>query len=386
MTIHDLRSIPIETRSEGDDPIAAMTGAVDELRSGFETFRTSTDQRLTTELRGLADRLGAIETRMNRPNPGNPGNNPDAEIERRAFENFCRRGVERMVADEVRALTASSDTGGGYTVPTQFLTELQRNLVLFSPIRNLARITPVSGSQILWPKRTGTLTTTWSTETTASTSTQPSYGQDTYNVFEMKCFVDISNQLLEDSAFNMEAELAADLAEEFGRAEGAAFVAGDGVTKPSGLILDADIEKVAADGSTALVGDDILDVFHALPSAYAARASWGMNRATIAKVRKIKNTTGDYLWQPSLQDGNPGLLLGRPVVELPDMPDLGAGAIPIVFGDFASGFRIFDRVNLSILRDPYSQATNGLVRFHARRRVGGGVNKPQAFKFLEMQS
>lgn len=381
MTIH---AIPIETRSEGDDPIAAMTGAVDELRTGFETFRASTDQRLTTELRGLADRLGAIETRMNRPNPGNPGN-PDADLERRAFLSFCRRGVERMDADETRALNVSTDTQGGYLVPQQFLTELQRNLVLFSPIRNLARVTPSSAPEVLLPKRTGAPSASWIGENDPTPSTSPSYGQQKFETYELACHIDVSNRLLEDAAFNIEAELAFDLAEEFGRAEGAAFVNGDGTGKPSGLLRNTDIEKVTAADTDDLAGDDILDVFHALPSAYAARAVWGMNRSTIAKVRKIKNTTGDYLWQPSLQDGNPGLLLGRPVIELPDMPDPAAGVLPIVFGDFGTGFRIFDRVNLSILRDPYSVAVNGLVRFHARRRVGGGVNKSEAFKFLRMK-
>ena len=380
-----MTNIPIEIRAEGDDPIAAMVGAVEELRTGFESFRTSTDQRLATELRGLTERLAAVETRANRPTGGNPAD-PAADLERRAFASFCRGGVERMGADEVRALNVSTDTGGGYTVPQTFLAELQRNLVLFSPIRSLARVTPVASPQILWPKRTGTLNTTWSTETTPSTSTQPSYGQDTYNVFEMKCFVDVSNQLLEDSAFNIESELAFDIAEEFGRAEGAAFVAGDGTHKPAGILSNADITRVTSDGAAELIGDDILNVFHSLPSAYAARASWTMNRATIATVRKIKNTTGDYLWQPSLQDGNPGLLLGRPVVEMPDMPDMAPGVTPIAFGDYGAGFRIFERVGLSIMRDPYSQATNGLVRFHARRRVGGGVNKPECFRFLKIKA
>lgn len=385
MTIH---AIPIETRSEGDDPIAAMTGAVDELRTGFETFRTSTDQRLTTELRGLADRLGAIETRMNRPNPGNPGN-PDADLERRAFLNFCRTGVERMNTDEVRALTVSTDTQGGYLVPPGFLTELQRNLVLLSPMRRLARVTPVSSPTVVLPVRTGTLTTTWGTETTPSTGTQPAYGQLPFSVHEMKCFVDLSNQLLEDSVFNMEAELAADIAEDFGRSEGAAFVNGDGISKPLGLLKTPDITTLTSNNATDLVANDVIDLFHSLPSFYASRATWIMNRGTIGALRKIHNTTGELMWTPesqSLADGNPGLLLGRPVVEMPDMPDAAPGALPVAFGDFGSGFRIFDRVNLSVLRDPYSQQVNGLVRFHARRRVGGGVNKTEALRFLKIKA
>ena len=380
MTIH---AIPIETRSEGDDPITAMTGAVDELRTGFEAFRTSTDQRLTTELRGLADRLGAIETRMNRPNPGNPGN-PDAEIERRAFLNFCRTGVERMNADEVRALNVSTDTQGGYLVPQQFLTELQRELTLFSPIRSVARITNAGAPEILLPKRTGRMSASWIGENAATPGTEPAYGQQKFEIHELACHVDVSNRLLEDSAFNLESELAYDFAEEFGKAEGAAFVVGDGVSKPSGLIGNADVPVVTPDAAD-LIADDLIDLFHALPAAYASRATWAMNRTTTGIIRKLENSSGDYLWQQPLTDGNPPTILGRPVIEFPDLPNAEAGAIPIVLGDFRAGFRVFDRVSLSILRDPYSVQVNGLVRFHARRRVGGGVNKPEAFKFLEMK-
>lgn len=112
-----------------------------------------------------------------------------------------------------------------------------------------------------------------------------------------------------------------------------------------------------------------------------------MNRSVIGSVRKLKNANGDYLWQDALTAGNPPTILGRPVVELPDMPDYPAAdaeALPIVFGDFKSAFRIFDRVNLSVLRDPYSQQVNGLVRFHARRRVGGGVTKAEALRLLKV--
>ena len=136
-----------------------------------------------------------------------------------------------------------------------------------------------------------------------------------------------------------------------------------------------------------LTADDIIDLYHDLPTAYASRAVWTMNRKTIGTVRKLKSTSGDYLWQAPLSSDNPPTLLGRPVIELPDFPDYpdsAEEATPIAFGDFQSAFRIFDRVNLSVLRDPYSQQVNGLVRFHARRRVGGGVTKPEAIRLLKV--
>ena len=109
-----------------------------------------------------------------------------------------------------------------------------------------------------------------------------------------------------------------------------------------------------------------------------------MNRTTIGAVRKMKAGDGDYLWRDSLSEGNPPTILGRPVVELPDMPDVAADANPIVFGDMRQGYRIVDRVALSVLRDPYSRATNGQTRFHARRRVGGDVVKAEALRLLKV--
>jgi len=383
---HDLetRSAPLEIRSdppENSDPLAAATAAVEELRTAATAFET----RQADALRAANDRIAALETRLSRPTPTQEQQNEPA-IEQRAFINFARTGVERMQAEEVRALTVSTDTAGGYLAPEQFVAELDRNLVLFSPIRTVARVTPASAGEIVLPKRTGTMTASWGGETTPATATQPAYGQQTINVYELKCYVDVSNTLLEDAAFNLEAELAFDFAEEFGRAEGAAFINGDGTGKPNGLLNTAGIETLDTTGAD-LTADDLIDVFHDLPGAYASRAVWGMNRSVIGTVRKLKNASGDYLWQDALTAGNPPTILGRPVVELPDMPDYPAAAaeaLPIVFGDFKSAFRIFDRVNLSVLRDPYSQQVNGLVRFHARRRVGGGVTKAEALRLLKV--
>lgn len=382
MKIETRSAEPLETRE--DDPLATATAAVEEMRAAAEQRHTAHQ----AEVRGLTDRIASLETRLNRPGAGQQQTaNEDSTAEQRAFNNFARTGVERMQPDEVRALSVSTDTAGGYLAPEQFVTELDRNLVLFSPIRSVARVTPASAGQIVLPRRTGSITATWGSELAPSTGTQPAYDQQKITVFELKCYVDVSNTLLEDSAFNLENELAFDFAEEFGRAESAAFIKGDGTAKPKGIINDPNVPAMDTDGED-LSADHLIDLMHDLPSAYAARAVWAMNRSTMGKVRKLKNLSGDYLWQDALAAGNPPTILGRPVVEMPDMDDPTADAAgtatPIIFGDFSVGFRIFDRVNLSVLRDPYTQQVNGLVRFHARRRVGGGVTKPEAFRFLKI--
>ena len=133
-----------------------------------------------------------------------------------------------------------------------------------------------------------------------------------------------------------------------------------------------------------LIKNTLIDLFHSLPSAYRNVGVWLMNSKTIGAVRKLTTTPGVPLWIDSLAAGNPPTILGRPVIDCPDMPDVAANQFPIVFGDVASAYRIYDRVNLTLLRDPYTQATNGLVRFHARRRVGGDVVKAEAIRKLKI--
>jgi HK97 family phage major capsid protein/HK97 family phage prohead protease len=337
---------------------------------------------IAENMKGLKGRVDGIEAKGNRPGAVET-KGADEGLEVKAFTHFVRHGVESMPAEEVKSLSRSTDSAGGYLAPDDYRTELDRNLVQFSPMRQIARISSTSSAKVLLPGRTGTLTAAWVGETAARTGTQPTYGQTPLDVFEMACYTDISNQLLEDADFDMAAELARDFGEEFGRLEGAAFVDGSGTGEPEGFMTNADITEVTAAGTT-LDADDLMDIFHALPTAYAANGTWTMNRTTMGIVRKLKNASGDYLWREPITEGNPATILGRPVVEFPDMPDLAAGASPIAFGDFRAGFRIFDRVGLTILRDPYSQQTNGLVRFHARRRVAGGVTKAEALRKLTM--
>ncbi|MFE3837550.1 phage major capsid protein [Pseudogemmobacter sonorensis] len=372
--------LPVETRNDPPGDLTEAIAAVTELR----TAATEAQTRHSTELRAAQDRIAALETRLNRPGTGTE-NTTEPNAERRAFASFVRTGVERMQADEVRALNVSTDTAGGFLAPEQFLTELDRLLVEFSPIRTAARVAATSAGEILLPKRTGTLTAAWVGEGAATPNTQPAYGQQKIDVHELACHVDVSNRLLEDAAFDIESELARDFAEEFGRAESAAFIAGTGIGQPKGLLTETTVPGITTDGATILA-EELIALYHSLPSFYAANAVWAMNRTTIGKIRLLRNENGDFLWHDSLAEGNPATILGRPVIEFPDLPDAEDGAIPLIFGDFAAGFRIFDRVNLSVLRDPYSVQVNGLVRFHARRRVGGAMTKAEAFRFLTIEA
>lgn len=381
----ETRSAPLETRNEDDAPdLTAATQAVEELRTAVETFQTDTSERVTTELRGLTERLDGIETRLNRPGSTRDNQDDAADIQTRAFTGFIRHGRESLEAEEVRNLRVADDTAGGYLAPDEFTAELIKNLVEISPVRQAARIGSTASGAVILPRRTGTMTAQWVGETETRPKTQPAYGQLEIPVHEMAAYVDVSNRLLEDSAINIASELSMDFAEEFGRLEGVAFVNGDGFKKPVGLMTETTVPEVLNGHATVLQADALIRLMYDLPQFYRGNGAWMLNSSTIAAVRLLKDTSGRYLWQESLAEGQPPTLLGRPVVEAPDMPDIAANSTPIAYGDFQRGYRIYDRVGMSILRDPYSVQTEGLVRFHGRRRVGAGVTLAEAIRKLKI--
>jgi HK97 family phage major capsid protein/HK97 family phage prohead protease len=329
----------------------------------------------------IITRLDKLEAKTNRPATDTDKAEPSEE--RKAFTAYLRRG-DKAGADDLKALTVSNDEMGGYLAPSEFQTEVIKGIVERSPIRQAARVSSTSAGEVILPKRTGRPTGYWVGETETRTETGSTYGQVEVPIHEMACYVDVSLKLLEDSAVNVESEVAFDLAEEFGRLEAAALMDGDGVKKPKGVMAYTDVAySFTGNGSTlgSAPADLLIDAFYEVPAYYRNRGVWMMNGSTLAAIRKLKDAgSGAYLWQPALTAGQPETILGRPVIEDPTMDDVGSAAEPIIFGDFNAAYRVFDRVGMSIFADPYTQRTAGKVRFHARRRVGAGMTLAEALR------
>lgn len=367
--------LPIETRE--DDPLAVATAAVEELRNAAEERHTAHQ----TEVRGLTDRISQLETRLSRPvNQQEQRNEPSGE--QRAFATYLRHG-NAAPAEELRTLTVSTDTQGGYLAPAETSTEFIRDLVLVSPIRGVASVRQTGSPSVIYPRRIGITAAKWKGETQAQEASEPAFGQAEIVVKELNTYVDISNQLLADSAGLAEQEVRLALADDFGQKEGTAFVNGDGNLAPEGFMVNPDIGYTPTGSASQITADSLIALAYAVPTTYRGAGTWGMNSKTLGVVRTLKDGQGNYLWQPSYQAGQPETILGRPVLELPDMPDVAANAFPVIFGDFA-GYRIVDRLAMSILVNPYLLATNGLTRIHASRRVGGGVIQAARFRKLKV--
>jgi HK97 family phage major capsid protein len=368
---------------ENEDDI----GGVAELKTKVEELEAKT-AKLDDIEKKLADaekRADSFELKLKRPG-GSAAKDDAPAIETKAFTTFIRKGREALDATEFKSLRVSDDTAGGYLAPAEFSREVDKNITQFSPIRMAARVGSTASGSVVIPRRTGAPTASWVGETETRPATGSAYGQIEIEVHEAACYVDVSNKLLEDAAVDIAGEVAFDLAEEFGRIEGVAFVNGDGVKKPLGFMSDANISYTAGGDASTVKPDGLIDIYYGLAPAYRQRATWLMNGSTLAAVRKLKDGQGQYLWQPALTAGQPETILGRPVVEAVDMPDIAGNAFPIAIGDFSVGYRIYDRVALSLLRDPYSVATSGLTRFHARRRVGGAVVRAEAIRKLKIST
>lgn len=368
---------------EGDvDPAALVQKALDDLQK-------TVDERIkAVEGKGidpkLQERLDKLEAKLNRPGLSAEDVKAATALERKAFEGFLRRGRESLTAEEVKTLRVSDDTQGGYLAQEEFVAQVDKNIVQFSPVRAAARVGLTSSGSVVIPRRTGRPTASWVGDTETRTETESTYGQAEVPIDEMACFVDVSNKLIEDAAVDVVAEVAFDVAEEFGRAEGQAFVSGNGTKKPLGFMADPNLAYTPAGHATLIQADGLIDLFYALAPFYRQRGVFMCNGSTLAAIRKLKDSQGRYLWEPGLAVGSPETILGRPVVETVDMDSIAGNACPVAFGDFSSGFRIYDRVGLSILRDPYTQATQGLTRFHARKRVGARLVRPEAIRKLKI--
>lgn len=376
---------PIETKSEAEGLDEGTGDVAADVAAALEGIRTDLSARLDK----LETKSTGLEKRLSRPALiATPASAPEA-IERKAFASYMRRGIERMPTDEVKTLTVSSGPAGGYLAPAAFGDEILKRITEYSPIRQYARVVKISAPSIIFPRRVASATAFWVSETGARTGSEPSFEQVTLTPYELATFVDTSTQALEDNIYGLEEELAIEFGEGFGKQEGVAFVNGTGTGQPKGLLTATGITEVktgvAANFPASNPADVLIGMFHKVPTVVAQAGVWLMNRNTMATIRQWKDGQGRYLVIDPIAGSAASTLLGRPIVEAIDMPDIGANAYPIMFGDL-SGYRIVDRVDLSILRDPFTLAAVGQVRIHARKRVGADVTHLDRFVKLKVSA
>jgi len=304
-----------------------------------------------------------------------------------SFQAHMRRG------DISASLNKGQAAEGGYTAPVEWDRTITDKLIIVSPMRDLCTVQPVGGTgykKLINLRGTGS---GWVGEVAPRPDTNtPQFAEQGYSWGELYANPSATQQMLDDSELDLEQWLAGEVETEFSYQENKAFVSGDGANKPRGLLTYAagganlhplgGIAITASGGVGAITGDAILDLAYALPSAFTAGAQFAMNRNTQLKVRKLKDSQNNYLWQPSLVAGQPSTLAGYNLRELPDMPDVATNALSVAFGDFKRSYKILDRVGVRILRDPFTNKP--YVSFYTTKRVGGGLENPECMKFMKI--
>ncbi|MDR6128698.1 HK97 family phage major capsid protein [Sphingomonas sp. SORGH_AS802] len=310
------------------------------------------------------------------------------------FASFVRTGATL----EMKAFTGVSGDAGGYAVPREIDAEIGRVLTGLSPIRSIAQVVTVGSAGYRKLVTSGGTPSGWAAETEARpTTATPVFREIVPPSGELYANPSVSQAMLDDAAFDVEEWLASEIATEFARAEGSAFVTGNGVNRPKGFLAqpsstEGDARRAfgtlqylatgSANGLGGSAADRLVDLVQMLKAPYRQGACFVANAATLALIRKLKDNNGAFLWQPGLAADQASMLLGYPVVEAEDMPDVGADAMALAFGNFRRGYLIAERSETAILRDPYSNKP--FVSFYATKRIGGCVADSNAIKLLKI--
>lgn len=302
----------------------------------------------------------------------------------KSFGAYLRLKDERALGE--KALSVGSNPDGGYLVPTARSRRIVEKIFESSPLRQLATVETIGTEALEIPVDIDEAGFGWVGEEEGRTeTTTPQVGVQRIPVHELYAKPKATQQLLEDASVNIEQWLATKVADRFARVEATAFVAGNGVKKPRGILsypagsagARGTIRQVATGAATALTADFIVRLPFELKAPYLGNATWLMKRSTVQAVMLLKDGQGQYLWRPGLQAGMPSVLAGYPVAMADDLPAVGAGTLSVAFGDFRRGYTVVDRLGITTLRDPFSQKP--FVEFYTRRRVGGDVVDFEAF-------
>ena len=299
---------------------------------------------------------------------------------------FWQQVRDRSTYEVRNALQVGVDTEGGYLCPDTFESQLVTGLTAKNVIRSLAKVINTSSGQHKIPVVATRGTASWVEEEGPIPEGDDVFGQQYIGAHKVGTLIKVSEELLHDSAFDLEKYFIDEFSRRIGNKEEEAFLIGDGSGKPTGILSEGGAEVgVTAASATAITADELIDLFYSLPAPYRANAVWVMNDATMKYIRKLKDTTGQYLWQKAIHEGDHETLLGKPIFHSPFAPDVAAGSKPVLFGDF-SYYWIGDRTGISFRRLNERYADTGQVGFLATKRVDGKLILPEAIKCLQMKA
>ena len=381
------------------DNSAEGKAAIEKIDAKFEDFEKKNQDLMTSfesrnqEQKELIETVKDLEAKLARPGAGNMDpEKQEAKANMAALNTFARIGLEAMgvearndekMMSELKRLRTDSNVDGGYLVEAEYVREILKDITEVSSIRSIARVRQTARKTVFVPTRTARVASGWNGEGIAAIVSNSKYGLEEITMGKLSVATIISNEELSDSSFNMEVEIRDDVAEEFARAEGEAFVSGDAINKPEGFLVNPDVQAFISGTIGAIDADDLIDITGQLKTGY--NPTFVLNRRTLATIRQLKDGNGQYLWAPGIASGLPNTIIGEPYVSAIDMPDIATGQDAIAYGDFRRGYWIVDRTSMTMIRDPFTRSGTDEVVLTFHRRLTGQVVKAEAIKKITVQ-
>lgn len=387
--------------------LTEITNKINEMASDWEQFKIVNNRKekeiqrkgvadpLTLEhLQKLNDRIDTLQASTNRPfsEAKSHGLIDDREY-KSAFCSYLKKGNESGLSNlEAKYLSASKDKDGGFFVTHQMSSEITKAVHETSPMRQISKVSEISTDALEVIEDNEEAFAGWTLETEVRSDTDtPNIGKKVIVAHELYAQPKATQKLVDDSRIDIEEWLSHKIIDVFSRKENAAFINGDGVGKPKGILSYkagdkwGQIEQIHSGNAANITAESITKLFYSLKEVYAVKGKFLMNRAAVQAVRMLKDTTnGKYLWQPSLEAKTPDTLLGSEVLQAADMPGLTKDSLAVAFGDFKHAYQIVDREGIRILRDPFTEKP--FIKFYTTKRVGGEVVNFEALKLLKLSA
>lgn len=337
------------------------------------------------------EKMDAMEREMampvNTPITSKPENTKMEEKKGRASDAYKKafwNGMRSKYASVSNVLSEGTDSEGGYLVPDEYENTLVQALEGENVIRGRSHVITTSNGTHKIPVVASKGEASWIDENGAYPEDDDTFAQVNIDAHKVGTIIKVSEELLNDSAFNLESYFAQEFGRRIGTKEEEAFINGNGSSKPTGILTSAEVGVTAA-SDKAITADELIDLFYSLKGVYRRNAVWVLNDTTVKAIRKLKDNNGQYIWQPALKDGDHDTLLGRPILTTGAMPEIAADAKPVIFGDL-SYYWIGDRQGVTFKRLNERYADMGQVGFLASKRVDGKLVLPEAIKVLKMKT
>lgn len=396
-------AVKSNTKSQGE--IDLITTKCEETLSKFDDAQNKWKAELAVKEQAneeLEQKLLVIEKQIARL-PGNSVEYAQSKAETKAFKKFLRYGKDGMntqhalvggvnkeaifTPEEIKLMRTDVNPQGGFLVPEDFRLEILKLITEASPVRQVARSTTTSLSAVTFPKRQTIVQTAFVGEAGLKAESNSTYGQEVIKLNKVVALVSATLEMLNDTAFDIANEIQMDVVEDFAIVEGRKFVNGNSVNEPEGFMIRSDVPSIPSGIANDISGDNLIDLTGALKSGQS-NLIFAMNRRTVARVRKLKDSVGAFLFhlESGLQTGIGSSIAGFPFVSMIDIADIAAGSEPIIFGDFRRGYMIVDGIALSVIRDDFTALDRCEVRFGWQRQVGGQVVLEDAFVKLKVES